>query len=279
MVKSKNNKKFSFISKSIFSKFKKNILYLLIILLFSTCSAYYPTNKLVGNPSMAGLKYKDLFIKTQDNETLHAWYIPKKNHKGVILFSHGNGGNISHRLSSLQIFHKLGYSTLIYDYRGYGKSSGKPSEIGTYVDISTAWNFLVLKKGFFPKDIIIFGRSLGGGISSWLAIKTNPRAVILESTFTSVPDLASDMYWWLPGRYFVKQNYNTLKRIHKIKSPLLIIHSKTDGLIPYSHALKNFKKAKCKKTFLTIKGKHNGGYIISGEVYTNGIDNFLKNIK
>ncbi|MBU1240878.1 lysophospholipase, partial [Myxococcota bacterium] len=119
---------------------------------------------------------------------------------------------------------------------------------------------------------------LGGGVTSWLAARTRPAGVILESTFTSVPDLAADLFWYLPSRYFAKQRYNTWKRIHRITSPLLVIHSKEDDLIPYAHGKKNFRRARCTKYFLTIKGKHNGGAVASGSTYTKGLGRFLKTL-
>ncbi|MBU1537638.1 lysophospholipase, partial [Myxococcota bacterium] len=192
----------------------RNIIFVSIVLLvLQSCSAYYPSKQRLGTPAGMGLAFEDITLNTADKEKLHAWFVPRRKERGVVLFSHGNGGNISYRLWSIETFHSLGYAVFIYDYRGYGRSTGTPSEKGTYHDIQAAWDYLTKEKGFAPGRIVLFGRSLGGGVTSWLAARTRPAGVILESTFTSVPDLAADLFWYLPSRYFAKQRYNTWKRI------------------------------------------------------------------
>jgi len=140
-----------------------------------------PGRALTASPNDIGLDYEDVSLTTRDNEVLHGWYVPAKNPAGVVLFLHGNAGNISHRLDSIKIFHELDLDVLIIDYRGYGQSSGSASEQGTYLDAQAAWDYLVDKRGIAPGKIVIFGRSLGAAVASWLAART---MFSTPSTFT-----------------------------------------------------------------------------------------------
>ena len=151
---------------------------------------FYPYQQLDAVPSDWGMAYENVEINTSDNVRLHGWYLPAKNATKVLLFFHGNGGNISHRGESLQIFHQLGLNVLIIDYRGYGLSDGELSEQGVYRDAMAAWQYL-LQRGFKQSDIIIFGRSLGGAVATQLASNVKPAALILESSFSSIRDMAS----------------------------------------------------------------------------------------
>jgi fermentation-respiration switch protein FrsA (DUF1100 family) len=196
----------------------------------------------------------------------------------VILFCHGNAGNISHRLESIEMFNRLRLSTFIFDYRGYGKSNGTPSEKGSYLDAMGAWNYLIEHEGLAPSDIILFGRSLGGAIACWLAGQNRPKALIIESTFTSVPDLAEELYFYLPVRWLCRYRYNTLSFVQKIRCPVLVIHSEEDEIVSFSHGRKLFNAAKEPKFFLKISGSHNEGFVISSKLYMNGIKTFLDKI-
>lgn len=149
-------------------------------------------------------------------------------------FLHGNAGNISHRLDSLRIFHGLGLDVLILDYRGYGRSEGRPSEEGTYRDARAASRYLVEARGVAPERIVVFGRSIGAAIAAALAVEQRPAALILESGFTSVPDLAADLYPWLPARRLARLHYDTRARLPHVTVPVLIVHSRDDEIISFS---------------------------------------------
>src|SRR5471032_1207682 len=146
---------------------------------------------------------------------------------------HGNAGNISHRIGYLTMFNSLGYSVLLFDYRGYGKSGGSPGEEGTYRDAETAWRYLTEVRKLQARDIVMVGESLGGGVATWLAVKYPPRALVLASTFTSVPDLGARIYPWLPVRLITRIDYGNLARIAQIKAPVLVAHSRNDDVIPF----------------------------------------------
>ena len=222
-----------------------------------------------------GLPYENLTLQTSDGVKISAWFVSAKKAKGVILFCHGNAGNMSHRLGSIELFHKLGYSTLIFDYRGYGKSEGSPSEKGTYMDAQAAWDYLVDTRKVSPGNIIISGRSLGGAVAAALAKDNHPAALILESTFTSVPDLAAQLYPFLPARLICCFSYNTKARVAQVKCPVLVVHSRDDEMIHISHGRALFEAAKQPKRFLELAGGHNDSVNSSAAVYTKGLEAFL----
>lgn len=252
---------------------------LMSVFLFFTQSSvvYQPGRSIYMTPAEAGLDYEEIEYKTEDGIRISAWYIPAKakESKRVVLFCHGNAGNISHRIDTITIFHNLGLNTFIFDYRGYGKSGGKPSEEGTYLDAAAAWDYLLREKGFKPGDIIIAGRSLGGSVASRLAGKKKPAALIIESSFSSVPDLGAKLYPFLPVRLLCRFEYTTGEYVKQVKCPVLVIHSPDDEMIPFSHGKKIFEAANEPKRFMQISGSHNEGFINSGEQYIRGLKDFL----
>jgi pimeloyl-ACP methyl ester carboxylesterase len=163
----------------------------------------------------------------------------------------------------------------IIDYRGYGQSEGRPNEAGTYLDAEAAWRYLVEDRGIEPKQIIAFGRSLGGAVAAWLAIEHPPKGLILESTFTSVPDMAARQFPFLPVRWLARTQYNTIDRLPQIYVPLLISHSPDDRIIPYSHGQRLFEVANTPKYFLRMKGGHNEGFLITGKPYEDMLQKFI----
>ncbi|GBO53925.1 hypothetical protein APA_1873 [Pseudanabaena sp. lw0831] len=250
---------------------------------------YMPSQELIDTPATIGLKFEDIRITTKDNVNLDAWFVPSKDNdrigKGVILFCHGNGGNISNRISYLPIFKDLGLATFLFDYRGYGKSEGKPSEEGTYNDVEAAWQYLTQEKQIPPQKIIIYGESLGGAIASYLAQMTtqqdptsNAGGLILASTFTSISDRAAELYPFLPIRFLSRFSYNSIDRLPSIKIPVLIIHSTDDEIIPFHHGDRNFQAANQPKKLVKLRGDHNGGFLDSLETYRKGLKEFIQSI-
>lgn len=236
---------------------------------------YFPTRTLEATPRDIGLAFEEVPLTTADGQHLHGWYVPAATSRTTLLFLHGNAGNISHRLDSLRIFHGLGLNVFIFDYRGYGKSSGRPSEQGTYRDAEAAWRYLTAERGMKPAEIVLFGRSLGGSVAAWLARQATPRALILESTPTSVPDLAADLYPWLPARWLCRFRYDALAAVRELRCPVLIVHSPEDEIIPFAHAERLFAAAAEPKRFLRLRGDHNGGFLLSGPLYRDGLRDFL----
>lgn len=234
-----------------------------------------PERALSASPNDIGLDYEDVSLTTGDNEVLHGWYIQATNSKGVILFFHGNAGNISHRLDSIGIFQELDLDVLIIDYRGYGQSSGRPSEQGTYLDAQAAWDYLVDNRGIAPGKIVIFGRSLGGAVAAWLAAHTTPGAVILESCFTSGLDMAARLYPFLPVRLITRLKYPVKNYVKRVSSPLLVIHSQQDEIIPFDMGQAIFAAASEPKEMLVLSGDHNGGFLLNRSRYVATIESFL----
>ena len=234
-----------------------------------------PSRELSTTPRAIGLAYEDVRIRTDDGVQLHGWFIPAAQPRGTLLFFHGNAGNISHRLDSIRIFHELGLSVFIFDYRGYGQSEGSPSEAGTQRDAIAAWRFLTEERGVAPQRIVLFGRSLGAAVAAWLATQHTPGALILESAFTSVPDVAAEYYWWLPVRLLARFEYATRNFVQAVRCPVLVVHSPDDEIIGFQHGEAIFAAAKEPKELLRLRGSHNEGFLLSGATYTGGLDAFL----
>lgn len=246
-----------------------------LIDVFQSRMVYQPVRELQMNPGSIGLVYEDVTFETDDEILLTGWFIPEKTAEKTVLFCHGNGGNISHRLDSIRIFHELGLNTFIFDYRGYGRSAGKPTEKGTYKDADAAWRYLVDARGVLPRNIIVFGRSLGGSLAAWVAANHSPGALILESSFISIPELGASLYPWLPVRMLSRFKYDTLSRLKEIRCPVLVVHSRDDELIPFDHGQALFDAAREPKDFLVIEGSHNEGFLLSERSYKAGLMAFL----
>jgi len=250
---------------------------LVLVYLFQSHLVFFPSTgrEAVVTPRSYGLHFETVRISTADGETLDAWWVPAENARGVVLFFHGNAGNISHRIDYLQMFHRLRYSTLIVDYRGYGKSSGTPSEAGTYRDAGAAWQYLLTERAARPQDIVIAGESLGAAVATWLAAQITPRAVVLLSTFTSVNDLGAQVYWFLPVRLLSRIGYDNLANLKRIRAPVFVAHSRDDDIVPYTHGRKLFDAAAEPKAFLEMRGGHNDGFIFTQPEWVAALGDFL----
>jgi uncharacterized protein len=239
---------------------------------------YFPDKEILQTPKNINLDYRKINFPTKDGVNISGWYIPAKPEKSTLLFCHGNAGNISHLTEYIRIFHEAGFSTLVFDYRGYGKSEGNPSEEGTYSDAEAAWDYLI-RQGNPPGKIIVYGQSLGGAVATEVAIRKNPAALIIESSFTSLPDLGADLYPWLPVKLLSKYQYSTVSKIGTIKFPKLIIHSPDDEIVPFQHGRIIYEKASQPKDFLEIRGGHNDGFLISSAIYKDGLMKFFEKHK
>jgi hypothetical protein len=236
---------------------------------------YFPSRQIEASPADIGLPYDEITLRTADGLRLSAWYVPAENAKGFLIFCHGNAGNISHRLDSMRIFHDLDLNVLIFDYRGYGRSEGEPTEKGTYLDAEAAYDFLVNTQGAAPSRIIIFGRSLGSAVAAELAMRRSAGALIIESGFTSVPDLGKKLFPHMPVRLISRFHYATVEKVGRLGLPKLFIHSPDDEIIPYEQGRKLFEGAAGPKEFLAIRGDHNEGFLLSGDIYIGGLRRFI----
>lgn len=254
-----------------------------LVFLFQAKLVYFPLQGNYGvTPQALGLAFERVTIATEDGEQLVAWWIPAPAStpaRGAVLLFHGNAGNIAQRIDYARMFYDMGYATLLVDYRGYGESGGSPSEAGTYRDAAASWSWLTQTRGVKASDIVVFGESLGGGVATWLAAQQQareaPRALILASTFTSVPDMGAEVYPWLPVRWLARIRYDNLARITQIKVPLLIAHSPHDDIIPYAHGQRLFAAAREPKAFLDLAGGHNDGFVFMREEWRRALRAFL----
>lgn len=259
------------------------VVYLAIVLLawlFQHRLLYLPSvagRDWTATPEVLGLDYADVRLTTEDDVELSAWWIPAHPERGTLLFLHGNAGNISHRLESVEIFHRLGLSVLIVDYRGYGQSASEPSEQGTYLDARAAWHYLVEQRRAPPERIVVFGRSLGAAVAAHLAgsLETGPAALILESAFTSAPEMAQRAYPFLPARWLTRFDYTTRDYVRAVDSPVLVLHGRDDEIVPFEQGESVFRAAPEPKRFVTLHGGHNTGFLESGELYTEELERFL----
>ncbi len=236
---------------------------------------YYPARGHDTTPRYHGYAYQDITYTTEDGASISAWYIPVPEARGTVLFCHGNAGNISHRMDTIEILNKLGLNVFLFDYRGYGKSKGTPTEKGTYKDAGGAWKYLVEELEINPEDIVIHGRSLGGAVAAYLAGKVNPKALVVESSFTSIVDMGKRTFPWFPAGLLVKYRYNSKKHIKKAKCPVLIIHSPDDEVVPYDMGETLYKLAPSPKRFLQLRGGHNDCFTLYEEKYKKTLEEFL----
>jgi len=253
---------------------------LALVFLFQSRLVYYPEigREVAVTPQAYGLGFEPASIRTGDGETLQAWWVPAEDARGTVLFFHGNAGNISHRLDYLQMFHRLRYSTLIVDYRGYGASTGSPSEEGTYRDAEAAWDYLRNARDVRAQHLVVAGESLGGAVATWLSARIGPRAVLLFSTFTSATDLGAEIYWFLPVRLISRLGYDNLANLKRIGSPVFVAHSRDDDIVPFAHGRKLFDAAGSPKGFLEMRGGHNEGFVFARKEWVAELAAFLDRV-
>lgn len=236
---------------------------------------FFPTRELSATPADWGLEYEDVDLNTDDETSLHGWYIPHSDSHLTLLFFHGNAGNISHRGESIEIFYRLGLNIFIFDYRGYGQSDGKPSESGLYDDARAVWDYLTRTKAIKRQNIVLFGRSLGGVVAAKLATEVQPRALILESTFSSAKDVANAVFPISSRLVPLRFDFNTASYIKQVAAPILVIHSVDDDIIPFWLGEKVFFAANQPKSLIMIKGDHNYGFLQSQPDYEQALGEFM----
>lgn len=246
---------------------------------FIESQVFFPDRVLEGNPAQYGLTYEEIWITTQDGQRLHAWWTPGRLGSATLLFCHGNAGNISHRIDNISRLHALDLSVLIFDYRGYGKSTGSISEKGFYLDAEAA---LIKARDLAEKTggpLVVFGRSLGGIAAVHIGSRPKVDGLILESTFTHLGAMASSIFP-LPGmESWLKERFNAEKKIGSITCPILFFHGDEDGIVPFALGRALFTAAMAPKEFVTLKGAgHNDTYYVGGKPYFDKIKSFVQNL-
>ncbi len=220
---------------------------------------YHPTDASEGNWQPDGLVFEDVWFQSHDGVRLHGWYCPHGSPRAVVLVAHGNAGNLSDRAPMMRLLQqRLDVAAMIFDYRGYGKSQGSPSEKGLLEDARAARKVLARRAGVAESEIVLLGRSLGGGVMVDLAARDGARGLILESTFTSMGDLAAYHFPLLLGRRLMKNKFDSLSKIGDYQGPLLMSHGDADQLVPIDQGRELFKAASGPKQFVRLRDEgHN----------------------
>jgi hypothetical protein len=237
---------------------------------------FHPVREISCNPGNLSLNYDDIAFSTVDGVKLNGWFVPAEGAEYTILLCHGNGGNISHRLDTISLFSELSVNLFIFDYRGYGVSGGKISEQGLYADVDAAWRYLVDKRRIPPGKIVIVGRSLGGALAAHAAAEFKPVALVLESAFTSVPDMACKLMPWIYSKHLLKYVLSTLDKLSDVKCPVLVVASHDDRLVPFRMGKKLFAAAPEPKIFAGLTGGHDDCYFLCRDKYKEAFKKILE---
>ena len=218
---------------------------------------------------------RDCWIKTEDGVTLHGWFAPADSPIATLVMSHGNAGNLSHRLYLLRALQRTGFNVLIYDYRGYGRSEGSPDEAGIYADGRAAFDYALTQPGIDARRLILWGTSLGGAVAVDVATHRPAAGLILEATFSSAKDVARVAYPFLPVHFFIRTELNSVEKIKGVRIPLLVLHGNHDSIIPIGLGRRLYEAANAPKQFHTIEGAdHNDTWVVGGEIYFDTVKRF-----
>lgn len=228
---------------------------------------------------ISGLPLEDVWIRVGQDGRVFAWFVDAGPKQPVLLWCHGNAGNISNRLHNLQDLYRRGLSVLLFDYRGYGKSLGTPTESGIYQDAMAAYDFLVRQRGVSPERLVLFGRSLGAAVAGEVATRRAAAGLILESAFPSMQSMADQHYWGLPARWFVDAEFNLTQKLSSLTVPLFMIHGDRDTIVPMRLGRQVYEAAPPPKAWYTVPGAgHNDVPFIGGSSYFQHIVAFIKKV-
>jgi len=220
---------------------------------------YQPTNLSETKKLDVDLDYQDVFFESADGVELHGWYCAVENPRAVVLFAHGNAGNIADRAALIKRWTQgLQVSVFAFDYRGYGRSTGIPSEVGLLQDTRAARTCLAELAGMNESEIVLYGRSIGGAVMVDLAAHDGAKALVLESTFTSLQDVADWKFPFAGVGSSLKNSFNSLDKIGSYQGPVLIAHGRNDNVVPFSQGRELFEAANQPRSFVPIpKARHN----------------------
>lgn len=221
---------------------------------------YFPDREYRLRPSELRLTFETPEIRASDGVRLAAWFMPREGTTAAAIIFHGNAGTMSDSLLTARVLHAAGYAVLTLDYRGYGESDGAPDERGFYADADAAWDFIV-RRGFPPEQIVLYGRSLGGAVAIELASRRRPGALVADSTFTSMVEVGQREYPFLPVRLLCTQRFDSISRVGGITCPKLFLHGRDDELIPIEMARRLFAAAADPKEMIETEGSHNNSGI------------------
>lgn len=235
---------------------------------------FFPDRIVPATPAHLGMAFEEVRLRASDGPSLHAWWIPAEKPRGALILCHGNAGNMAHRIDKAVLFREMGLSVLLFDYRGYGTSEGAPSEEGTYRDMDAAVEYVQKVRGVPPSATLFWGESLGAAVALESAMRHPCSGLILESGFTSLPDMARAVYPLVPA-FLVRMRYESLRRIGGLTVPVLILHGPADEIVPYSMGRELFAAAPRTKRFSDLRGGHNDGGILVSPEAQRALGNFL----
>jgi fermentation-respiration switch protein FrsA (DUF1100 family) len=241
---------------------------------------WFPSRAVFEMPDQLGREYRDVVLTAADGVELHAWRVAARGperepERGVVIVCHGNAGNVSNRVDCAAAFAAMGYGVLLFDYRGYGRSQGRPSEEGTYLDAEAAWRQLVEVEGLAPGKVALYGESLGAAVASELARRRPCGALFVESAFTSLPDLAARVYPLLPARWLARVRYPTERNVAGLELPVLVAHSREDDIVPFAHGERLHAAARAMEPLLVTEGPHNAGGFLRRAEWRERVGAFL----
>jgi len=249
------------------------VIWTIVAMIFESRFIFFPSKYPEGIYEDARITPR---ISTEDGVKIHGWFAQADSAIGTLVISHGNAGNISHRIDFIRRVQRTGFNVLMFDYRGYGKSEGSPNEAGVYSDGRAAFDHALGLPGVDPRKIILWGTSLGGAVAVDVALHRPAAGLILESTFSSAKDVARLSYPYLPVQFTLRAQFNSIDKISGIRIPLLQMHGNKDRIIAFELGKKLFEAANEPKEFYTIEGAdHNNTYIIGGQAYLERVRSFV----
>jgi hypothetical protein len=263
---------------------------LLLMVVFERSLIFFPTRYPDGWWDVeavargSGCVIEDCRYAAEDGVSLHAWWVRRVGVEGgddpVVVFFHGNAGNLSHRAGlGLELAARAQVQVLLAGYRGYGRSEGRPSEEGLERDARAAWRLVTEERGVAPRRVVLFGESLGGAVAVALAAEVEPGGLIVESSFTSIPDMARFHYPFVPAA-LVRTRMDSLARIGRVGCPKLFIHSRDDEIVPFAQGRALYDAATPPKRFHEIAGAgHNETRAVGGEAYLEAIAEFIGEVE
>ncbi|TVR29054.1 MAG: alpha/beta hydrolase [Balneolaceae bacterium] len=251
---------------------------LLLMYLFQNRLLFMPTSGFIQTPESVGVTAVDVWVETEDGVKLHAWYFPHEESGRVIVLSHGNAGNISYRIDIARTLLDAGAAVLMYDYRGYGKSEGRPSEKGLYKDITAFTEHLKGEKGYPEQNIYMYGRSLGAAVAAYAATKYDLGGLVLDSAFKNLRAMVSDVYPFVPSS-LARYEFPTETYLRQLEGmPVMIMHSPDDEIVGYHNGQYLYEVANEPKQFIELRGGHNDNFFASRDLIERSWREFLNDM-
>ncbi len=228
---------------------------------------------------LSGLPLEEVWLPVDEVVTIFGWFVEAGPTSPVLLWCHGNAGNVSHRVENMRQLYQRGFSLFIFDYRGYGRSTGVPSEVGLYQDALAAYDYLIHQRRIASERLILFGRSLGAAVAGEVAMKRPAPGLIVEGAFPSIQAMSDEHFWGVPARWLMDVEFNLAGKVHALHVPLLVIHGERDSIVPMALGKQVFDAAHEPKRWYVVSGaEHNDVPFVGGEPYFREIDTFIQRV-